>query len=278
MDIPKTYKMYIGGKFPRTESGRYYKVIGRRDALVANACRASRKDLRNAVVAARRATGDWARRSAYNRGQILYRIAEMLDGRRDQFAAELYLMGASKAAADKEVTAAVDRLVYYAGWADKFQQVFSSVNPVNSSHFNFTIMESTGVVAITAPEQPALLGLVAALAPAICGGNTVVVLASESRPLCASTFAEVLQSSDVPGGVVNILTGMRDEIVPHMASHLDINALVCYGEIERKAIQEAAAENVKRVIFCNDADCKGLSPYAVLDLQEAKTTWHPVGI
>jgi acyl-CoA reductase-like NAD-dependent aldehyde dehydrogenase len=277
MEIPKTYKLYIDGKFPRTESGRYYKVIGRRDELVANACRASRKDLRNAVVAARGATGGWARRSAYNRGQILYRIAEMLDGRRDQFAAELHAMGASKAAADKEVSASVDRLVYYAGWADKYQQVFSSVNPVSSSHFNFTIMESTGVVAIAAPERPALLGLVSTVAPAICGGNTVVALASESRPLCAATFAEVLHSSDVPNGVVNILTGMRKEIIPQMASHLDVNAIVCCGDVDRKAVQEAGAQNVKRIIFCSDADCKDASPYAVLDLQEAKTTWHPIG-
>ena len=213
--VAKTYKIYIGGKFPRTESARYYPLEDKKGNVIANICRGSRKDFRNAMVAARSAQAGWAKASAYLRGQILYRIAEMLEGRREQFVAELRLQGVAARAAEKEVDASIDRLVYFAGWADKYQQVFSSVNPVSSAHFNFSVLEPTGVVAILAPENSGLLGLVSNIAPAIVGGNSCVVLASESQPLCAVSFAEVLHASDVPGGVVNILTGYRSELSGH---------------------------------------------------------------
>src|SRR5262245_62634698 len=229
--VAKTYKLYVDGKFPRSESGRYYPLERDGGPLIANVCRASRKDFRDAVVAARTAFAGWSRASAYLRGQILYRIGEMLEGRREQFVAELQLQGASKARARTEVTSTIDRLVHYAGWADKYQQVFSSVNPVSSSHFNFSLPEPTGVVAVLAPESNALLGLVSNVAPAIAGGNTVVVLASQSLPLSAVSFAEVLHASDVPAGVVNVLTGFRDELAEQFASHMDVNAVVyCDGD------------------------------------------------
>ena len=228
--VAKTYKIYVGGKFPRTESGRYFALQDRKGNVVANVCRGSRKDFRNAVVAARKAQTGWAAASAYLRGQILYRIGEMLEGRREQFIAELIVQGATPASAAREVDAATDRLVYYAGWADKYQQVFSAVNPVSSSHFNFSVLEPMGVVGILAPDDSGLLGLVSNIAPAIAGGNTCVVLASELMPLCAVSFAEVPHASDVPGGVVNILTGYREELSPQFASHMDVNAVVfCDG-------------------------------------------------
>ncbi|MDH5619868.1 MAG: aldehyde dehydrogenase family protein, partial [Gammaproteobacteria bacterium] len=215
--VAKTYKIYIGGKFPRTESGRYFPLEDRNGEVIANMCRGSRKDFRNAVVAARGAQAGWAKASAYLRGQILYRIAEMLEGRRDQFIGELKLQGATQRAAEQEVDLSIDRLIYFAGWADKYQQVFSAVNPVSSAHFNFSVLEPTGVVSILAPDDSSLLGLVSNIAPAIAGGNSCVVLASESKPLCAVSFAEVLHASDVPGGVVNILTGFRAELVEQFA-------------------------------------------------------------
>ncbi|HEY5719748.1 MAG TPA: aldehyde dehydrogenase family protein, partial [Gammaproteobacteria bacterium] len=218
LGVLKTYKIYVGGKFPRSESGRYYQVVDRDRRTLANICLSSRKDFRDAVVAARTAFKGWSTSSAYLRGQILYRIAEMLEGRRGQFVDELYAQGGTRAAAAAEVDATTDLLVYYAGWADKYQQVFSSVNPVASSHFNFSLREPTGVVSLLAPEDSPLLGLVASLAPIITGGNTCVVLASESRPLAAVSFAEVLHSSDVPAGVVNILTGRQAELLEHFAS------------------------------------------------------------
>ena len=190
--VEKTYKIYIGGKFPRTESGRFFALQDQKGAVIANICRGSRKDFRNAVVEARKAVSGWSAASAYLRGQILYRIAEMLEGRHDQFVAELVLQGVSKRKAKNEVSATIDRLIYYAGWADKYQQIFSSVNPVSSPHFNFSVLEPTGVVSMLAPEDSSLLGLVSNIAPAIVGGNTCVVLASESMPLCAISFAEVL--------------------------------------------------------------------------------------
>ena len=280
--VAKTYKIYIGGKFPRTESARYYPLENRTGAVIANICRSSRKDFRNAMVAARSAQGGWAKASAYLRGQILYRIAEMLEGRREQFIAELKLQGVAPRAAEKEVDASIDRLVYFAGWADKYQQVFSSVNPVSSSHFNFSVLEPTGVVAILAPEDSGLLGLVSNIAPAIVGGNTCVVLASESRPLCAVSFAEVLHASDVPGGVVNILTGFRSELMSQFASHMDVNAVIyCDGDkTTAKAVQVAAADNIKRVVRRTDvnwSDASSQHPYLVRDTQEVKTTWHPIG-
>lgn len=282
LTVAKTYKIYIGGKFPRTESARYYPLKNSKEAIVANICRSSRKDFRNAVVAARGAQPGWAKASAYLRGQILYRIAEMLEGRREQFIAELKLQGATTGKAEKEVDAAIDRLVYFAGWADKYQQVFSSVNPVSSAHFNFSVLEPTGVVAILAPEDSGLLGLVSNVAPAIVGGNSCVVLASESQPLCAVSFAEVLHAADVPAGVVNILTGFRTELAKQFASHMDVNAVVFCdgGKPEAKTIQEAAADNIKHVVRRTDVDWSDNSaqhPYLVRDTQEVKTTWHPIG-
>ena len=280
--VAKTYKIYIDGKFPRTESGRYFPLENGDGDVIANICRGSRKDFRNAVVAARKALSGWSSSSAYLRGQILYRIAEMLEGRADQFVAELVLMGASKRRARKEVDASIDRLIYYAGWSDKYQQIFSAVNPVSSSHFNFSVLEPTGVVSLLAPDDSGLLGLVSNIAPVIVGGNTTVVLASEQLPLCAVSFAEVLHASDVPAGVVNILTGHRDELTGQFASHMDVNAVIyCDGdEATAKDVQERAADNIKRVISRTDTDWskeEAQSPYLIRDCQETKTTWHPIG-
>ena len=282
LPVAKTYKIYIDGKFPRTESGRYIALEDKQGQVIANICRGSRKDFRNAVVAARKAQPGWAAASAYLRGQILYRIAEMLEGRRDQFIAELRQQGVAQRAAVREVDLAIDRLIYFAGWADKYQQVFSAVNPVASSHFNFSVLEPTGVVSILAPDDTSLLGLVSNVAPAIAGGNTCVVLASESKPLCAVSFAEVLHASDVPGGVVNILTGLRSELTGQFASHMDVNAIVwCDGSRKTAAtVQELAAENMKRVVTRTKIDWSGgdaQDPYLIRDTQEVKTTWHPIG-
>ena len=280
--VAKTYKIYIDGKFPRTESGRYFTLEDRKGKVIANVCRGSRKDFRNAIVAARKAQPGWAGANAYLRGQILYRIAEMLEGRREQFIAELKLQGATQRAAQKEVDASIDRLIYFAGWADKYQQVFSAVNPVASSHFNFSVLEPTGVVSIIAPDDSGLLGLVSNVAPTIVGGNTCVVLASESMPLSAVSFAEVLHASDVPGGVVNILTGLRSELTGHFASHMDVNAIVfCDGTKKTaRTVQELASDNIKRVIARAGIDWGSESaqhPYLIRDTQEVKTTWHPIG-
>jgi len=279
--VAKTYKIYIGGKFPRTESGRYFAHKDKKGNVIANMCRGSRKDFRNAVVAARNAEAGWARASAYLRGQILYRIAEMLEGRREQFIAELVLQGATQKAAEKEVDQSIDRLIYYAGWADKYQQVFSAVNPVSSSHFNFSVLEPTGVVSILAPDNSGLLGLIGNVAPVIAGGNTCVVLASESKPLSAVSFAEVLHASDVPGGAVNILTGFRSELTEQFASHMDVNAVIyCDGsKAVAKSVQTLAADNIKRVIARDRVDWSGdaENPYLIRDTQEVKTTWHPIG-
>ena len=281
--VAKTYKIYIDGKFPRTESGRYFPLNDKNGAVIANICRSSRKDFRNSVVAARKAQGEWGKASAYLRGQILYRIAEMLEGRREQFTAELIVQGIARRTAEKEVVASIDRLIYFAGWADKYQQVFSSVNPVSSSHFNFSVLEPTGVVSILAPDNSGLIGLVSNIAPAIVGGNTCVVLASETLPLCAISFAEVLHASDVPAGVVNILTGYRSELTEQFASHMDVNAVVyCDGDRKTaKAIQEAAAANIKHVVGRTKTDWPQAAvqnPYLIRDTQEVKTTWHPIGV
>jgi len=281
LEILKTYKIYIGGQFPRTESGRFYPLKNKTGDVLANICQSSRKDFRNAVVAARGAFGGWSGRAAFNRSQILYRIAEMLEGRKEQFISELMLQGLTEKAAKEEVSLSVDRLVYYAGWCDKFQAVFSSVNPVASSHFNFSVPEPTGVVAIIAPEESSLLGLVTAIAPVISGGNTCIVLASESKPLCAVTFAEVLNSSDLPGGVVNILTGSSEELRSHFSSHMDVNAMTYYrkNKNEIKTIKENASLNVKRIFIYDKLDLvsdKAQNPYLILDNQEIKTTWHPI--
>jgi acyl-CoA reductase-like NAD-dependent aldehyde dehydrogenase len=277
--VAKTYKIYIGGKFPRTESGRYFAFEDKQGNVLANMCRGSRKDFRNSVVAARKAQPGWAKASAYLRGQILYRIAEMLEGRRDQFIAELQLQGSSARAAEKEVDLSIDRLIYFAGWTDKYQQVFSAVNPVSSSHFNFSVLEPTGVVSILAPDDTGLLGLISNIAPAIAGGNTCIVLASESKPLSAISFAEVLHASDVPGGVVNILTGFRAELTEFFASHMDVNAIIYCDNAVAKTVQVLAADNIKRVIARDRVDWMrdAQNPYLIRDTQEVKTTWHPIG-
>ncbi len=288
LEVLKTYKIYIGGQFPRTESGRYYVATNSKKENLANVSLGSRKDFRDAVVAARNAFGGWSGRAAFNRGQILYRIAEMLEGRKAQFIDELMKQDATKVQAEKEVNLCIDRLIYYSGWCDKFQQLFSSVNPVASSHFNFSVPEPTGVVAAIAPQndlpagrQGSLLGLVSVIAPIIAGGNTCIVLASTTKPLCAVTFTEVLNSSDLPGGVVNILTGKVAELVPYFADHMDVNATVfCEADAAtQKMIKEKSALNVKRVVLYDKIKwqaSEGQSPYFIMDLQEIKTTWHPI--
>lgn len=281
LEVLKTYKIYINGQFPRTESGRTYIATNAKGDMLANVCLSSRKDFRDAVVAARSAFGSWSGRAAFNRGQILYRIAEMLEGRKAQFIEELMLQGSTVKAATAEVEHAIDRLIYYSGWCDKYQQVFSSVNPVASSHFNFSILEPMGVVAAIAPQQSPLIGLVSIVAPIIAGGNSCVVLASEDKPMCAVTFAEVLHSSDLPGGVVNILTGKSKELLPYFADHMDVNA-TCYCGADAaavKLIREKASLNVKRVIVYADKKWENdstQSPYFINDFQEVKTTWHPI--
>ena len=281
LEILKTYKIYIDGKFPRTESGRYYVAENAKKEKLANVCLSSRKDFREAVVAARSAFGDWGSRAAFNRGQILYRIAEMLEGRKAQFIDELKQQSLSNAAAILEVETAIDRLIYYAGWCDKFQQLYSAVNPVATSHFNFSVPEPTGVVSIIADQNSSLLGLVSAIAPVIAGGNTCIVLGSYVKPLCLVTFAEVLNSSDVPGGVVNMLTGKPEELAPYFADHMDVNAIICCEKnaAMQKMIQEKASLNMKRVIMHDDINWlsdAGQSPYFIMDTQEIKTTWHPI--
>jgi len=280
MEILKTYKLFIGGAFPRTESGRYYKLENKQKQVIANMCLSSRKDFRNAVVAARKAVEGWSGRAAFNRGQILYRIAEILEGRKAQFVAELMLQGSTKSSAEKEVRLAIDRCVYYSGWCDKYQQLFGSVNPVATSHFNFSVPEPTGVVCVIADENTSLLGLVSAILPIIVGGNTCVVLASESKPLCSITFAEVLATSDLAAGVVNILTGNSKELHTHFASHMDVNAIIYCREnaAEIKAIAELSSMNVKRSFVWNKdwLKAENENPYLIMDVQEIKTTWHPI--
>ena len=283
LPILKTYKLYIHGAFPRTESGRFDPVLAADGTLLANAPRGSRKDVREAVKHARAGLAKWSGSTAYLRGQILYRIAEMLEGRGEQFVQELSSQGVSPADARAEVSASVDRLVHYAGWTDKIRQLFGTVNPVSSSHFNYSIPEPTGVVAILAPDQPSLLGLVSLIAPVIAGGNTCLALVSSTRPLAGLTFGEVLHASDVPAGVVNLISGRRSELAGSFASHMDVNALVAAGgdEAERKKMAETAVVNLKRVIDHSGTDWfaeSAQSPYAVMDTQEIKTTWHPVGL
>lgn len=280
IEILKTYKIYIGGKFPRTESGRFYTPKNG-TAPLGNICLSSRKDFRNAVVAARGAFDGWSGATAYNRSQVLYRIAEMLEGRKAQFVDELMKQGSTKAAAEKEVNGSIDRIIYYAGWCDKYMQLFSAVNPVATSHFNFTVPEPTGVVSILAPEDTSLIGLVSSIIPVIASGNTCVVLASENKPLCAITFAEVINSSDVPGGVINILTGTRKELRSHMASHMDVNALLYTGDDKKESleIKKLAVDNLKRVVvrdFTAVYDATHNNPYYMEDFVEMKTTWHPI--
>ncbi len=276
--IKKTYKLFIGGKFPRSESGRTYRLVNGEGDVICNVSQASKKDVRNAVVEGRGAAKGWGDTSAFLRSQIIYRIAEMLESRFVQFVQELTSEGVSPEVAAREVSEAIDLVVHYAGWCDKYQALFSSVNPVSSPHYNMSTQEAMGVVAVVAPEESSLLGVLSAILPVIVGGNSCVLLASYMMPVSAITLAEVVATSDVPAGVVNILTGMRSELLPVMASHMDVNALLlCSGEIEeRKLARELGAENLKRVILRDDAALHQ-SPYHILDFQEVKTTWHPIG-
>jgi len=280
INVSKTYKIFIGGKFLRTESGRYYKLEVK-NKFIANICLSSKKDLRNAVVASRNAFDVWSRFSAYKRSQILYRIAEMMEGRKAQFIEEIILQGINSTTAKKEINTSIDRIIYYAGWADKINQVFGSINPIASSHFNFSLFEPMGVVGIVLPETPSILGLVSMLCPVILSGNTAVLITSESAPLSAVTFAEVLLNSDVPNGCVNILTGKKIEIIPHLTKHMDVNAIFLNNDDKefQKNIELDAAINLKRVIMSSDKgwmDNFSENPYSITNFMETKTTWHPI--
>jgi acyl-CoA reductase-like NAD-dependent aldehyde dehydrogenase len=279
IDVRKTYKLYIGGKFPRSESGRSYPAHGHDGEVLARVAQGSRKDLRDAVRVAREAGPGWAGASGYNRGQVLYRVAETLEDRRGTFVDQLQAVGMSKRAAGDEVDAAVDRMVWYAGWADKFAQIYGNLNPVAGPFFNISAPEPTGVIGVIAPEEPALLGLISELAPVLVPGNTTVVLASEVVPMPAITFTEVLNSSDVPGGVVNVLTGRKDELIPWLADHMDVNAIAAGGATPEQAlrVQQGAVHNVKRVVLPT-GNGAGQSPYRIAAFTETKTVWHPKGL
>ncbi len=282
LPITKTPKPYVGGAFIRSESGRTFPIQDAAGAFFANIPQCTRKDLRNAVESAAKSGPGWAKRTAYNRGQILYRLGEMLEARRQEMVDTLTCFGAAKAAAAREVDTSIDRLVYYAGWTDKYEAVLGSVNPVAAPYFNFTVTDPMGVVGIVAPDAPALLPLISMFAPVIASGNTVVALASPKTPYPAILFGEMLATSDLPGGVVNILSGLRKELVPTFATHAHLRAInaAVTGE-ERKAIRLGAAESVKRVHFVNDdfdwLSDRAESVYAIRDFVEFKTTWHPVG-
>ena len=282
--VRKTYKLFIGGKFVRSESGRVLTARSGNGNELDNFSHASRKDFRDAVVAARGAFEGWAKSSAYLRGQILYRAAEMLENRQDELTAELVRsLGVSSAKARTEVTASIDRLVYFAGWTDKLSQVFGSVNPVSSPHFNFTIPEPTGVVTVIAPDEPSLLAMISLLAPVILTGNTAVVVASETHAFPALTFAEIVATSDIPSGVVNVLAGKRKELAPHIAGHFDVNAIIDGSGDDDGVLGGGTALNLKRYAkralamrdwFTRRAE----DPYWILDTLEFKTTWHPIGL
>ena len=281
LDVRKTYKLFIGGAFPRSESGRSYPVAGPDGTLLAHAARASRKDARDAVVAARKAGPGWAGATAYNRGQVLYRVAELLQGREAQFAAEIVKNeGLSAREAARTVAEAIDRWVWYAGWPDKVAQVAGAANPVAGPYFNFSVPEPTGVVAVLAPGDSGLLGLVSVLAPVIATGNTAVVVASEAAPLAAVTLAEVLATSDVPGGVVNILTGRLAELAPVLAAHMDVNAIDLTGAPagSRTELERLSAGNVKRVFTAEEDWAAAPTLARMLAFLEIKTVWHPVGV
>jgi len=276
IEVLKTYKLYINGQFPRSESGRVYKIKVGKD-FIANPAQASRKDLRDAVTAARGAQSGWAGATAYNRGQILYRIAEMLEGRTSQFVEEISLLEKTTTAQAKaQVAQSIDRWVWYAGWADKIATTFGVTNPVAGPYYNFTVPEPMGVVGILAPEKPSLLGLVDCLAPVLVSGNTAILVASHSAPLTAITFAEVLATSDLPAGVCNILTGIKDELAPWMASHMDINAMDISGAAKKNhtALREAGADNLKRIFTFGEK----VKTERMISFLEAKTIWHTVGI
>ena len=288
--VRKTYKLYVGGQFPRSESGRSYIVRTPDGAPLANAVRSSRKDVRDAIRTARGAVAGWSGKTAMNRGQVLYRVAELMEGRRAQFVDEVAAAeGISTAAATAQVDRAIDRWVWYAGWADKISQILGTVNPVSAPYFNFSIPEPTGIVGIVAPESSSLLGLVSRVAPAVVGGNAVVVLASETRPLPAVTLGEVLATSDVPPGVINILTGLRRELVPIVAAHMDVNALDTWGVPRdmRASVETTAIDNVKRLArpprgvderFDWLDDRRAQRPEWIAAFLEIKTVWHPIGM
>ena len=283
INVLKTYKIFIGGKFPRTESGRYFNVKNKKGKLLANMSLSSKKDFRNAVVVAKKAQKQWEGTSALNKGQILYRIGELLEGRKAQFIEELMLSGSSKNQAKEEVELSIDRLIYYAGWSDKFQQIFSSVNPVGSSHFNFSTLQSMGVISVIASNDFPLLGLISVLSPVIVGGNTCILLSSEENPMVSISFAEVLSTADVPSGVVNILTGKKQELISHFASHKEVNAIIYCGDQknEIKEIEKLSVENLKRVKIYklkNWDNKNSQSPDFISSFQEVKTTWHPTQV
>ena len=283
LDVRKTYKLYIGGRFPRSESGRSYEVTDSKGHFLANPALASRKDARDAVVAARAAFAGWSGATAYNRGQVLYRVAEVMEGRREQFATEVAAAeGVTRRKADLLVDTAIDRWVWYAGWTDKLAQVVGGSNPVAGPYFNFSVPEPTGVVAIIAPQRSSLLGLVSVLAPVVATGNTAVLVASRTMPLPAVTLSEVLATSDVPGGVVNILTGAPWEMAPWLASHMDVNAIDLAGSgLDGVDLEVAAADNLKRVRRPVDADHDWLDEPGIERLTaflETKTVWHPGGL
>jgi acyl-CoA reductase-like NAD-dependent aldehyde dehydrogenase len=277
IDVKKTYKLFIGGAFPRSESGRTYEVKDAKGSFIANPSLASRKDLRDAVVAARAAHGGWSSATAFNRGQILYRIAEMMEGRTGQFVDEIVaLEGVTPTAAKKQVEEAIDLWVWYSGWCDKIGSIYGSTNAVSGSFYNFTIPESLGVVATFAPSKQSLLGLVQAIAPALAGGNTVIAVASQKYPLPAITLSEVLGTSDVPGGVVNILTGSSAELAPWVGSHMDIDGVDATGlsAAQEKELRIAGADNLKRIFSFKESQ----TPARVLSFMENKTVWHPIGL
>lgn len=277
LDVKKTYKLYIGGAFPRSESGRSYEVKDSRGNFIANPAQASRKDLRDAVVAAKSASTGWQSATAYNRGQILYRIAEIMEGRADQFVAEIAaLEGVSKASALKQVHEAIDTWVWYAGWTDKISSTAGSTNPIAGPYYNFTIPEALGVIGVVADQKSSLLGLVRGIAPVLAAGNTAVVISSEKRPLPAITLSECCATSDVPGGVLNILTGSTNELTPWLASHMEIDGLDISGIDSKKdsEIRLAGTENLKRIHRFSAEN----SPHRILSFMEYKTVWHPIGI
>lgn len=277
VDVRKTYKLYMGGEFPRSESGRSFPARDTDGSVVARVARASRKDLRMAVRHARAAQAGWAARSGYNRGQILYRVAEMIEDRRETFISQVQMGDSDRRRARRQVDDSIDTLVWYAGWADKFAQIYGNLNPVAGPFFNISAPEPTGVVGMVAPPESALLGLVSRLGAVLVTGNTAVVLASETRPMPAVTLAEVLETSDVPGGVVNILTGYADELIPWLAEHMDVNAVDATGATpdQRKLIDQGAVHNVKRVV---GGDPRARSPYVIAAFTETKTVWHPKGL
>jgi acyl-CoA reductase-like NAD-dependent aldehyde dehydrogenase len=286
LPVQKTYKLFIGGKFARGENGRVLPAHGSNGRLLANYCHASRKDFRDAVKAARSAVDGWSKQSAYLRGQVLYRAAEILEMRQSELREELSRgNGQRKKNVQDETTLAVDRLVHYAGWTDKFSQIFGTVNPVASSHFNFTTPEPTGVVVVVCPDEPPLLALVSLVAPVILAGNTAVVLASPTKPLPALTFSEIIATSDLPAGVINIITGDRAELAPHSASHMDVNGIVDATGDEKigTELQRGGGFNMKRYVRRNLAPAAwqteaAESPYWILDTVEMKTAWHPIGL